>query len=75
MNEMERVISESEEFLRLTEGARECRMVNALEFIDIVDRNELTDRVKLRKFILDHVPHTQVYVELNGEHIYSIIID
>ena len=73
MYDLTRVIEESERFLH-DEGAEKCRMVNVLEFTDIVLENNLRDKVKVRNFKIGETPFAQVYLKLNGEYVYSTTI-
>ena len=74
MNDLSKVIEESEKFLRENEGAERCRIVNVIEFTDIVTQNDLAEKVKVRDFKIDGTPLTQAYVELNGEYVYATVI-
>jgi len=71
---IEDVIRESERFLREEVGAQKCRIVDILTFMNIVGKNNLRARVKSRDFTLNYLPHSQAYVELNGEYVYSTIL-
>ena len=73
-NSIDDIIKESERFLREEFGAERYRMVNVLEFIDIVLDNNLRDNVKVRNFKIGAIPFTQVYLELKGEYVYSTTI-
>ena len=68
------VIEESERFLREEVGAQRCRAMDVLSFANIVWENGLNDNVQVRDFTLDLIRHTQAYVELNGEYIYSTLL-
>jgi hypothetical protein len=72
--ELYRVEKDSEEFLKGI-GADNYRMVNVLEFMKLVSENNLEGRVGVRDFELGQTSLTQVYVELNGEYIYSTTIN
>ena len=74
MNSLTEVIQESERFLR-DNGIENYRGVNVVEFAKIVFRNGVEESVEMRNFKVGQVPLTQVYVELNGECIYSTTID
>ena len=65
---------ESKKFLKEA-GAGKYRAVNVSEFMNLVPENNLEDSVHVRDFELEQVPLTQVYVELNGEYIYSTTIN
>ena len=69
MNKLyEKVIQESEKFLR------EKRAVTITEFIKIISEDNFKGQVEERKFKIEQTPLTQMYVELNGEYVYSTTI-
>ena len=67
-------IKESELFLWEEVGTKECRLASALEFLEVVSRNNLINNVKVRRFTVDFVPHTQVYVPLDGGYLHSVVL-
>jgi hypothetical protein len=72
-NLIDTVQEESERFLREA-GAEKYRMINVLDFMEFVSKEGVAERVNLREFNLEGTSFTQIYVELNGEYVYSTTI-